>query len=87
MPRSVKLAATIRRLSIPFGANATCAVTGSRLGQTHRYEAFDTQGPCAHNEQNTRYVVESGARQKVEDWDPEENGGYAVHGMPNPLPK
>ncbi|KAI0048963.1 DUF572-domain-containing protein [Auriscalpium vulgare] len=28
---------------------------------------------------NTRYVVVSGARQKMEDWDPEENGGYAVH--------
>lgn len=30
--------------------------------------------------QNTRYVVVSGARQKDEDWNPEENGGYAVHG-------
>ncbi|TFY62187.1 hypothetical protein EVJ58_g4020 [Rhodofomes roseus] len=29
--------------------------------------------------QNTRYVVTSGARQKDEDWDPEENGGFAVH--------
>ncbi|KAF9523547.1 DUF572-domain-containing protein, partial [Crepidotus variabilis] len=28
---------------------------------------------------NTRYVVVSGARQKDEDWDPEENGGFAVH--------
>ncbi|KAJ6544833.1 DUF572-domain-containing protein [Mycena vulgaris] len=28
---------------------------------------------------NTRYVVVSGARQKDEDWNPEENGGYAVH--------
>jgi len=28
---------------------------------------------------NTRYIVVSGARQKDEDWDPEENGGYAVH--------
>ncbi|EIM90819.1 DUF572-domain-containing protein, partial [Stereum hirsutum FP-91666 SS1] len=28
---------------------------------------------------NTRYVVTEGARQKDEDWDPEENGGYAVH--------
>ncbi|CAE6443149.1 unnamed protein product [Rhizoctonia solani] len=26
-----------------------------------------------------KYVVEYGARQKVEDWNPEENGGYAVH--------
>jgi len=30
--------------------------------------------------QNTRYVVTSGARQKDEDWNPEENGGFAVHG-------
>ncbi|KAG6877508.1 hypothetical protein C0993_006457, partial [Termitomyces sp. T159_Od127] len=28
---------------------------------------------------NTRYVVVSGARQKNEDWNPEENGGFAVH--------
>ncbi|KAJ7637594.1 DUF572-domain-containing protein [Mycena polygramma] len=28
---------------------------------------------------NTRYVVVSGARQKDEEWNPEENGGYAVH--------
>ncbi|KAJ3788050.1 DUF572-domain-containing protein [Lentinula aff. detonsa] len=28
---------------------------------------------------NTRYVVTSGARQKDEDWNPEENGGFAVH--------
>ncbi|CCO30818.1 Coiled-coil domain-containing protein 130 OS=Bos taurus GN=CCDC130 PE=2 SV=1 [Rhizoctonia solani AG-1 IB] len=40
---------------------------------------------CSHwfeirtDPQNTRYVVESGARQKAEDWNPEENGGYAVH--------
>jgi len=30
--------------------------------------------------QNTRYIVVSGARQKDEDWDPEENGGFAIHG-------
>ncbi|KAG1746268.1 DUF572-domain-containing protein [Suillus occidentalis] len=28
---------------------------------------------------NTRYVVVSGARQKDEDWDPQENGGFAIH--------
>jgi len=28
---------------------------------------------------NTRYVVTSGARQKDEDWDPEDNGGFAIH--------
>ncbi|OBZ72678.1 hypothetical protein A0H81_07498 [Grifola frondosa] len=46
-----------------FAANATCAMAGSRSRQTRR----------------TRYVVTSGARQKDEDWDPEENGGFAVH--------
>ena len=30
--------------------------------------------------QNTRYIVTSGARQKDEDWNPEENGGFAIHG-------
>ncbi|KAF8518189.1 hypothetical protein JB92DRAFT_2119394 [Gautieria morchelliformis] len=29
--------------------------------------------------QNTRYVVDSGARKQDVDWDPEENGGFAVH--------
>ncbi|KAG8213209.1 CWC16 protein [Butyriboletus roseoflavus] len=29
---------------------------------------------------NTRYVVVSGARQKDEEWNPEENGGFAIHG-------
>jgi len=29
--------------------------------------------------QNTRYVVTSGARRKDEDWNPEENGGFAIH--------
>ncbi|KAI5981955.1 DUF572-domain-containing protein [Pisolithus albus] len=28
---------------------------------------------------NTRYVVVSGARQKDEEWNPEENGGFAIH--------
>ncbi|KAF9448609.1 DUF572-domain-containing protein, partial [Macrolepiota fuliginosa MF-IS2] len=28
---------------------------------------------------NTRYVVTSGARQKDEEWNPEENGGFAIH--------
>ncbi|KZT56939.1 DUF572-domain-containing protein [Calocera cornea HHB12733] len=28
---------------------------------------------------NTRYVVESGARQKDEEWNPAEAGGYAIH--------
>ena len=33
--------------------------------------------------QNTRYVVVSGARQKDEEWNPEENGGFAIHGTCN----
>ncbi|TFK28181.1 DUF572-domain-containing protein [Coprinopsis marcescibilis] len=28
---------------------------------------------------NTQYVVTSGARRKDEDWDPEQNGGFAIH--------
>lgn len=28
---------------------------------------------------NTQYVVTSGARRQDQDWDPEENGGFAVH--------
>ncbi|KAF9790336.1 CWC16 protein [Thelephora terrestris] len=28
---------------------------------------------------NTRYVVTAGARQKDEDWNPEDNGGFAIH--------
>ncbi|KAG8935083.1 hypothetical protein FRC01_009124 [Tulasnella sp. 417] len=28
---------------------------------------------------NTRYVVTSGARKQEQDWDPEENGGFAAH--------
>lgn len=31
--------------------------------------------------QNTRYVVTSGARQKDEEWDPAENGGFAIYGI------
>lgn len=30
--------------------------------------------------QNAQYVVHEGLKKKLEDWDPEENGGYAVHG-------
>ncbi|KAG8910378.1 hypothetical protein FRC00_008293, partial [Tulasnella sp. 408] len=33
---------------------------------------------------NTRYVVTSGARKQEQDWDPEENGGFAAHGA-NPI--
>ncbi|KAF5392156.1 hypothetical protein D9757_001391 [Collybiopsis confluens] len=40
---------------------------------------FDVNVIFAMDEQNTRYVVTSGARQKDEEWDPEENGGFAVH--------
>jgi coiled-coil domain-containing protein 130 len=32
-----------------------------------------------HPSQNTRYVVVSGARQKDEEWNPEENGGFAIY--------
>ena len=29
---------------------------------------------------NAAYVVHEGLKKKQEEWDPEENGGYAVHG-------
>ncbi|KAH9821012.1 CWC16 protein [Melampsora americana] len=32
--------------------------------------------------QNTRYVVESGAKQKNEEWDPAENGGISLESKP-----
>lgn len=40
------------------------------------------EGDCAiaHHQKNSRYVVEEGAKQKNEDWNPKENGGFAVHG-------
>lgn len=31
--------------------------------------------------QNAAYEVFEGAKKKNEDWDPEDNGGFAVHGM------
>lgn len=30
---------------------------------------------------NTRYIVTSGAKQKDEDWNPEDHGGFAIHGI------
>ncbi len=35
----------------------------------------------AMKSKNTRYVVVAGARQKDEDWNPEDNGGFAIHGI------
>lgn len=49
-------------------------------GQT---PGFRRRAPMSHislPRQNTRYVVVSGARQKDEEWNPEENGGFAIHG-------
>ncbi|KAL7425022.1 Protein saf4 [Cryptotrichosporon argae] len=34
--------------------------------------------------QNAAYVVTEGARKKDEDWNPEENGGYAIHDTEKP---
>ena len=31
--------------------------------------------------EHTRYVVESGAREQLQDWNPEEHGGFPIHGM------
>ena len=37
-----------------------------------------------NDSQNSQYIVEEGARKKDEDWNPEENGGFAVHGESPP---
>jgi coiled-coil domain-containing protein 130 len=43
--------------------------------------SLDVGDSMLMREQNTRYVVAAGARKKDEDWDPEENGGFAIHGI------
>ncbi|CAE6426764.1 unnamed protein product [Rhizoctonia solani] len=49
----------------------------------HLFTPFGASATCAATGSRSgripKYVVESGARQKAEDWNPEENGGYAVH--------
>ena len=81
--RRRRLATTIRPRSTRFGANVTCVAAGSRSRLIPRCVSCSPSTPCGLTlGQNTRYVVVSGARQKDEDWDPEENGGFAVHGTP-----
>ncbi|KAB5594864.1 Coiled-coil domain-containing protein [Ceratobasidium theobromae] len=74
----------ITRFELPF--NIWCGGCDAHIGMGVRYNAekrkvgnYYSTPIYAFRFQNTRYVVESGARQKVEDWDPEENGGFAVH--------
>jgi hypothetical protein len=77
---------TIRLLFSLFGVNAIYATAGSKFRLIQRFVAITWFWRCLLiiplADQNTRYIVVSGARQKNEDWDPEENGGYAVHGKP-----
>lgn len=74
----------ILRRSTRSGANAICVPGGLKSRPIPRYVAHRRLSYQAvlHvvRMQNTRYVVTSGARQKDEDWDPEDNGGFAVHG-------
>ena len=83
MPRRRKLVLTTRRPYIHSAANVICVMVGSRYKRIPRsvlqHQDFDSY-VVIWPLQNTRYVVVSGARQKEEDWDPEENGGFAVHG-------
>ena len=84
MPRRRKLETTTARRYIPSDVNVICAMAGLRFKRTRRYahcyHGLGSADGCPLVIQNTRYVVTSGARKKEEDWDPEENGGYAVHG-------
>ena len=90
MPKRRRSACTTLRLSFLSGASATFAVVGSRFRPILRsVSPFSPDVQVKFNPltQNTRYVVVSGARRKEEDWDPAENGGFAVHGPSrNPIP-
>ncbi|PIL29878.1 hypothetical protein GSI_08085 [Ganoderma sinense ZZ0214-1] len=80
MPRRRRLVIITLPPSIPSGASAIYVVVGSRSKPTPRCVLWRVYGDFElTSAQNTRYVVVSGARQKDEEWDPEENGGFAVH--------
>ena len=67
------------------GVNVICALGGLKSRPIPRYAAcYSLYRGLLHIAyiQNTKYIVTSGARQKDEDWDPEDNGGFAVHGEP-----
>jgi coiled-coil domain-containing protein 130 len=83
MLRKRKLVHITRHPYFPFDANVTYATAGSRYTQIRRQdESLDVGGSVLMCEsQNTRYVVATGARKKDEEWDPEENGGFAIHGI------
>lgn len=66
----------------PSAVNAISATIGSKYTRIQRYalvEAYNIRIVLMLL-QNTRYVVISGARQKDEEWNLEENGGFAIHG-------
>lgn len=86
MQKRRRLELTIRLLFSLFGVNAIYVTAGSKFKLIQRFVPitwfWERLLIIPRAAQNTRYVVVSGARQKDEDWDPEENGGYAVHGKP-----
>jgi hypothetical protein len=87
MQRRRRSECTILRPYFLFDASAIFAVAGSRSRPTLRFAHTLFFAQCRfyfaltwYLVQNTRYVVVSGARRKEEDWDPAENGGFAVIG-------
>ncbi|KAH8977698.1 DUF572-domain-containing protein [Lactarius hatsudake] len=87
--RKIDQGILITRFELPF--NIWCGTCNAHIGMGVRYNAekkkigmyYSTpiflSGASATFAVNTRYVVVSGARRKEEDWDPAENGGFAVH--------
>jgi coiled-coil domain-containing protein 130 len=80
MPKRARSECIFQRQSTLFDVNAISAPAGLKYRRTQRCRTLLFAVVNAHCMQNTRYVVTSGARQKEEDWNPEENGGFAVHG-------
>jgi len=72
------------RQSTRSGVNAIYVPGGLRYRLIQRYVGYRHYSYRAllHVDlaQNTRYTVTSGARQKDEEWNPEDNGGFAIHG-------
>jgi hypothetical protein len=87
MQRRRRLACITPRPYFLSGASAIFAVAGLRSKPIPRFDHPTSSSLFTAKFnfnliflQNTRYVVVSGARRKEEDWDPAENGGFAVLG-------
>ena len=80
MPKNAKLETTTRLPSLHFDANVISVRGGLRSAPIQRCVQTKATAWMSSYAQNSAYVVEEGATRKDEDWNPEENGGYAVHG-------